>query len=197
MITLEGAIDAQLMKLRKTTNKGKTMRTCIRSSSVLFILSTLAFLGIFEASSQAGRPPLPPGAPTIVLSGAIIGTGRATAIRVTFDDKPFGNEAGSFIANPDYAAAVIISGANRGPTTLKFYYCDSPDHDRTADLVCNDPSHSPHYYKCLRIQGGIPQPRSNQIIFKAGNLWDISWKETMSDIAQGTLQTSVSYDVLK
>lgn len=172
------------------------MRNYIRSSSVLFILSMLAFLGIFEASSQAGRPPLPPGAPTIDFSGAIEGIGRAAAIRVKFGNS-FGEEAGSFIANPDYAAAVIIAGSNRGPTALRFYYCDSPDHDGTADLVCSDPSHSPYYYKCLRIQGGIPQPKSNQIIFPIGSPWDISWKEKMSVIAQGTLQNPVSYDVVR
>ena len=172
------------------------MRTYLRSSSVLFILSTLAFLGIFEASSQAGKPSLQPGAPTIVLSGAIEGIGWATAIRVDFG-RSFGKPALSVIANPDFSAAVYVNGVNRQSRTLLFYYCESPEHSRTPDLVCNDPNHSPHYYKCLRIKGGIPQPKSDQVIFPVGSPWDISSKETMSSIASGILQTAVSYDVLK
>lgn len=172
------------------------MKSYKHMRSALVGLSALAFLGLIQFASQAGKPSLPPGAPTIVLSGAIEGIGRSTAIRVAFD-KSIVRPPISVIANPDYSAAVFITGVNKDPRTLRFYYCDSPDHDGTADLVCKDPGHSPHYYKCLRIQGGIPQPKSNQVIFPAGSPWDISWKETMSGIASGTLETYVSYDAMK
>ena len=172
------------------------MTKYILTRSMLLGLSALAFLGIFQLSSRAGKPPLPPGAPTIVLSGAIGGIGRATAIRVAFDDSFLGSPV-SVIANPEFSAAVYISGVNKEPRTLRFFYCDSPEHDGTPDLVCNNPSHSPEYYKCLRIQGGIPQPKSNQIIFPVGSPWDISWKEIMSGIAEGTLKTYVTYDIMK
>jgi hypothetical protein len=169
------------------------MKPYFNLRSVLFTLSALALLGILQFSSQAGKPSLPA---IIVLSGAIEGQGRTTAIRIAFNDS-FGAEAGSFIANPDPRTAVIIDGVNKEPRTLRFYYCDSPDHDGTLDLVCNAPSHSPHYYKCLRIQGGIQQPKSNRIIFPADSPWDISWKEKMDDIATGNLQSDVAYDVVK
>jgi hypothetical protein len=172
------------------------MKPYINLRSVLFTLSALALLGILQFSSQAGKPSLPPEQPIIVLSGAIQGQGRATAIRIAFNDS-FGAEAGSFIANPDPRTAVIIDGVNKQPRTLRFYYCDSPEHDGPLDLVCNDPSHSPHYYKCLRIQGGIQQPKSNRIIFPKDSPWDISWKEIMDDIATGKLQSDVAYDVVK
>ncbi len=189
-------------KSEKNQKKKKdTMKTNIRMRSVLFTLSALAFLGILGVSSQAGKPSWPPGpkpTPTVVLDGGIVGEGPAATIRVTFVDASFGEPLGPFIPNPDYSPALMVSGTGQQPKSLRFYYCDSPAHNGTQDLVCNDPdTHSPYYYKCLRIQGGIPQPKSNQIIFPEGSPWDISWKETMSDIAQGNLRTEVLYDVVK
>jgi hypothetical protein len=172
------------------------MKPFINLRSVLFTLSALALLGILQFSSQAGRPSSPPAQPTIILSGAIQGQGRVAAIRIAFNDS-FGAEAGSFIANPDFRTAVIIDGVNKDPRTLRFYYCDSPDHDGTLDLVCNAPNHSAYYYKCLRIKGGIQQPKSNRIIFPKDSPWDISWKEIMDDVATGNLQSEVAYDVVK
>lgn len=138
--------------------------------------------------------------PTASVTGGIVGQGDPRAIRITFVDKSFGNERGTFISNPDYPPSLNVYPNITVPGTktqiLRYYYCDSPDH-ASGVLICNVPAHDPYNYKSLDIYGGMAQKWTNQVIFPAGSHWKIGWKHTMSTIVEGDLKLAVTYDLTR
>lgn len=137
--------------------------------------------------------------PIVSLTGEIIGYGDPSGISITFLRSSFGDNAGTFISNPDYPPSLrVYLDFNTRPKTqiLSYYYCDAPHHDQGI-LLCNVPAHSPDHYKRLRIFGGIAQKWSNQVIFPKGSSWAIGFKETGVVEQEGTLADEVMYNVIK
>jgi hypothetical protein len=170
------------------------------------ILPAFAILGILAVSGHA-RKPTPPPEPTVSVTGAITAYGDPKAIRVTFLDESLltckyegdATQGPQFLSNPDNPPSLkIILSAPPGKH-LRYYYC-AHTHD-TADFICNDASHSPYYYYCLTISGGITQKKNpsdtDHVVFPEGSPWSISWKNDNSTVAEGTLSMPVTYEVIK
>jgi hypothetical protein len=166
------------------------------------VLTASVILGLLAAASQAKKPVPPPAPIMVAVTGGIVGTGTATAIRVTFLDGSFATvypAAPSFPSNPD--APLTISDAAGNRKTLMYCYCVHPDHLSSNETVCSHdqtPSHDPYYY-CLWIYGGVQQKKSTtgEVVFPAGSSWYINSKAEMKTVAQGTLLTPVTYKVLE
>lgn len=169
------------------------------------ILPILLIMGILAVSGHAEKPGSPPGQskpkpkqePILIsVTGAIEGIGDPYEISVALVDTSFGDEAGSFIANPDYPPALKISGPGRHKR-LSYYYCDHPDHV-ASDVICDDTDHDPENYKCLTIiYEGRVEKKTERVVFPAGSRWGISWKKIMGTILEGTLAEDVTYEVLE
>jgi hypothetical protein len=167
-------------------------------------LPAFAILAILAASGHAKKPSPPP-EPTVTVAGVIAAEGDPKAIRVTFDssldfDYPGDATDGlEFISNPDYPPSVKIVYSAPPRTHLRYYYCVHKDHEDSPDLICTDDSHSPDYYYCLTISDGIPNHKSSRhtdhVTFPAGSPWNISSKQTMSVVKEGTLSIETTYDV--
>jgi hypothetical protein len=166
--------------------------------TLLIVLPALAILGTLAVAGHAGKPGKP--LPAVALTGGLVGTGDATAIRVTFADSSFDAVYGqgadpTFISNPD--GSLTISNAPRNNKTLTYYYCVHPDHARSDDSVCGDPAHARYYYYGLRLLGGIPARKgdNDHVRFPPGSMWTIGWEETRTVVAWGTLSSEVRYDI--
>lgn len=164
--------------------------------TALVILGMIAVVGHAQKVVQLASKPVP----TASVSGGIVGHGDPRAIRITFVDRSFGNERGTFISNPDYPPSLNVYPNITVPGTktqiLRYYYCDSPDH-ASGVLACNVPAHDPYNYKSLDIYGGIAQKWTNQVIFPVGSHWKIGWKQTMSTLVEGDLKETVIYDLTR
>lgn len=169
------------------------------------ILPASAILVILAASGHAKKPAPPPEA-TVTVAGVITAEGDPRAIRVTFDssldfDYPGDATDGlEFVSNPDYPPSLkIVFGVPRLKKFLRYYYCVHRDHEDSPDLTCTDASHSPDYYYCLTISDGITQTKNprdtDHVTFPAGSPWNISSKQTMSVVKEGTLSIETTYDV--
>ena len=156
------------------------MKRYRQTGSVLIILSALAFLGMFGASSHAGKTTTV----FITISGAIEGSGTdANAMALTF----FGlnsEVAGSYVANPD--RGLSVSGPGRTGLTLSYYFCNHESHLGSI-APCSDPAHDPRNYERLLIRGGVVvgKRQSTQVVFPAGCTWEIWRKARDGDPLQG------------
>jgi hypothetical protein len=175
--------------MRKARN---TLRSVV---TALVILGIIAVVGYAQKVVPLASKPVP----TASVTGGIDGQGDPRAIRITFVDKSFGNEQGTFVSNPDYPPSlnVYTNVTSPGPKTqlLRYYYCDGP-HDE-GDLMCDVSEHNPYNYKSLDIYGGIAQKKSNQVVFPVGSHWKIGWKQTMSTIVEGDLKKAVIYELTR
>lgn len=85
-------------------------------------------------------------------------------------------------------------------TSLRYWYCAHNDHVGTRDLLCEDPGHENYYY-CLTIGHGITHKKRpgnyDHVIFPIGSPWEISSKETLSVVKEGTLSIETTYDVIE
>ena len=167
------------------------------------ILPVLLITGILAVSVYADKPESPPGLskskpkqePILIsVTGDIDGEGDPYEISVALVDPSFGDEAGSFVANPDYPPALKISGPGRH-RSLKYYYCDHESHSFPGP-ICSNEDHDPFNYKCLTIiYEGRVEKKTEQVVFPADSRWVISWKEIMGPILEGTLANDVTYEV--
>lgn len=173
------------------------------------VIPAFAILGILAVSGHAKKPsPLPE--PTVTVTGAIEGTGDPEAIRVTFDESLVyeypGDDATQgpvFISNPDYPPSLkIVLSASAPPRGkyLKYYYCVHKDHVGSTELKCSEASHSPDYYYCLEIHGGISQKKGrafDHVVFPVDSPWNISWKKDDSIVVSDRLKIETKFDVIK
>jgi len=171
------------------------------------ILTALLITGILAVPGHAEKPPSPPGQsksePFLVsVTGAIEGQGQPTAISVAFVDGSFGEYAGSYTANPDYPPALKVVGPGKNKR-IRYYYCDHVSHDSSGG-VCSDNYHDPLNYKCLTIQGGKIEKKTERVVFPAGSTWTIVQKIILPTgdwdgelVAEGTLDGEVVYEVLE
>jgi len=171
------------------------------------VITAFTILGILSVSGHAKKPSPPP-EPTVTVTGAIQGTGDPEAIRVTFDESlayeypgDDATQGPEFISNPDYPPSLKIFIST--PTTtkeLRYYYCTHNSHASSDDLICDDPTHSPDYYFCLLIGGGISQKKGrpfDHVVFPVDSPWNISWKKDDSIVASGRLSIETKFDVIK
>ena len=171
------------------------------------ILTVLVITGTLAVSGHAEKPPSPPGQskpePVLIsVTGAIQGQGDPAEISVAFVDGSFGEYAGSYVANPDYPPALKVTGPGKHKR-MRYYYCDHESHDSSAG-VCSNSQHDPENYKCLTIQGGEPEKKTERVIFQAGSTWTIVQKIILPTgdwqgelVAEGTLGGEVVYEVLE
>jgi hypothetical protein len=192
-------------KINETIKEKPVMRK-VRKTLPIFI-PAFAILGILVVSVHAKKPSPPP-EPTVTVTGVIEGTGDPKAIRVTFDESLAYEYPGEdatrgpvFISNPDYPPSLHIAFYVPRTKVLRYYYCAHKDHVHSPDLICKDASHSPYYYYCLEIIGGITQKKglndTDHVVFPVGSPWRISWKYDNSTIAEGTLSVETTYDVIE
>jgi hypothetical protein len=167
------------------------------------VIPAFAILGILAVSGHAKKPSPRP-EPTVIVTGGIEGEGDPAMIRITFADSSFEDvyqQNSSFISNPDYTTSLKIFISPPAKTKeLRYYYCTHNSHAGSDDLICDDPTHSPDYYFCLLIGGGISQKKGrpfDHVVFPVGSPWNISWKKDNSIVASGTLVKETKYDVLK
>ena len=164
-------------------------------------LSAILILGVLAASVYAkGKPPKPePILDFVDITGGIEGRcDNSAEISIEFLDDSFGEQAGSFVANPDYPPALEVGGPGKN-RRLTYYYCDHPDHQADGleeNTICAVGNHSPYYYKELMIsRGKVTSKRGEDftVVFPAGSTWRIGWKETMQWEYMGTLAMPVTY----
>lgn len=167
------------------------------------VIPAFAILGILSVSGHAKKPSPPP-EPTVTVSGGIEGEGDPAMIRITFTDSSFEGvytQNSSFISNPDYPPSLkIFIGTPATTKELRYYYCTHNSHADSDDLICNDPTHSPDYYFCLLIGGGISQKKGrafDHVVFPVGSPWNISWKKDDSIVASGRLRIETKFDFIK
>ena len=169
-------------------------------TAVPILLPLLLVVGILAVSGRADKPDYPPGlsASTVLLTGAISGTGDPAHMKITFSDDSCGAdlEGRTVVANPD--GRFGVNGVGHGPNVLYYYYCAADHYDSDVDC-CNDSTHDPDYYYVVRIFGGVLEGKGNdtRVIFAAGSSWTISWKVSGQISSQGTLAAPVTYTVLQ
>jgi hypothetical protein len=185
-----------------TTIKEKPVMRKVRKTLSIVILA-FAILGILVVSVHAKKPSPRP-EPTVTVSGGIEGEGDPAMIRITFADSSFEDvypQNSSFISNPDYPPSLkIFIGTPATTKELRYYYCTHNSHADSDDLICDDPTHSPDYYYCLLIGGGISKKKGrpfDHVVFPVDSPWNISWKKDNSIVASGTLNTETAYDLVQ
>ena len=175
--------------MRKARN---TLRSVV---TAMVILGMIAVVGHAQKVVQLASKPVP----TASVSGGIVGQGDPSKIRIMFNDPSFvpaGYPVGTIvISNPDYPPSLNVYSATR---LLSYYYCDGPH--KLSDQICDIPAHSPDHYKRLRIYGGIPQKRINQVSFPVGSTWEIACKTDLpgaDPCYSGVLTQAVIYGLTR
>jgi hypothetical protein len=172
---------------------------------VPLVAAVLAIVGILAVSGRADKPESPPGQSKpepvdVRVAGAIDGEGNPYAIRITFVDDSFAEQAGTYVSNPDYPPSLKVGGSGKAHKRLQYYYCNGAHGD--SDTECEDSSHDPDNYKSLTIYGGTEDKKAGQVVFPAGSSWRIMQKiveggEVRGElVAEGALAGPVTYEVL-
>jgi len=137
---------------------------------------------------------------SVRVEGAISGVGDPANIRIRLTQESFGDEAGSYVANPDGGFQVIkprpgleVFGTGKGPRMLRYPYCYASSHGQSD--YCDDSEHDPYYYKGLAIFGGRLEGKGGktQIVWPPGSPWRIRSKDTYGLVDSGKLAAAVIY----